>query len=62
MAIIGGVMQGSPLAMVLSVDVGSVLEQDYAGFEATALASQVQRRALKVILPFHLRFVDQKCL
>ena len=42
MAIICGVMKRCPLAMVLSIDVRSMLQEQDAGLETTALACKVQ--------------------
>ena len=61
-AIISGVVKRCPLAMVLSIDVGSMLKEQDAGFETTALACKVQWCALQVILPLHLCLIDEKSL
>ena len=61
-AIISGVVKRCPLAMVLSIDVGSMLKEQDAGFETTALACKMQWCALQVILPLHLCLIDEKSL
>ena len=60
--IICGVVKRRPLSMVLSINIGSMLEKQDTCLETTALACKVQWCAFKVILPFHLGLVDEERL
>ena len=62
MTVVRRIVQWSPLAMILRVNICTTLEKKYAGVKTAALASQVKRCALQIILPFHFCLIDEQSL
>ena len=60
--VVACIMQRSPLAVVLRVNVGTRLKQQDGSFKAAPLARQMERCTLKIILPLHFSLVDKQRL
>mmetsp|Transcript_13437 Transcript_13437/g.16099 ORF Transcript_13437/g.16099 Transcript_13437/m.16099 type:complete len:251 (-) Transcript_13437:885-1637(-) len=61
-AVVGRVVQGSPLAVILGVNRGARLQEQADSLQTALLACKVKRGALQVILPLHLSLIDQQGL
>ena len=65
--VVGGVVEGSPLAVVSRLDVSAISQEEFDCFEAAFLACEVERSAFEVVLPLKFGLVheqerDQLCV